>query len=169
MKRSHSAASDERDAGRGGGSGDDNGHIALSSDPHGCYHGGPTRTVGCQVDAEQATASSRRLAQAHAGPGDRLPRHPGHCVQVCIMPSSTSPRCHRNIRARPQTSARVQHGRGRKLHRPSHILAAVVAADQRLLTTSSCGVLFNGSPFRRPYVLVQGLAWRKASQRAAFR
>ena len=76
------------------------GHIARSSGPHGCYHSGSHKNGSAKRHAEQATAATT-AAQCWQSSGTA--RHPGHCVQLCIIHAWArrvlSPRCHRNIRA----------------------------------------------------------------------
>ena len=66
---------------------------------------GPTRTVlprGLRSRRQQGDRQLLAVVQ--------YPRHPGHCVQLCIIHAWArrvlNPRCHRNIRARRQTCAR---------------------------------------------------------------
>lgn len=79
---------------------DGHGHIARSSGPHGCYHSGSHKNGSAKRHAEQATAATT-AAQCWQSSGTA--RHPGHCVQLCIIHAWArrvlSPRCHRNIRA----------------------------------------------------------------------
>ena len=121
-----------RGGGRGGARADADGHIALSSGAHGCYHGGPTRTVCAKATCTAGNRQTGEHASRHARKQDKhthpqTHRHtqpdcccgfarfpaaaPGHCVQRCIMPSCPRARhrrrCHRNIRARRWTTGPV--------------------------------------------------------------
>lgn len=101
---------------------------------------GPTRTVlprGLRSRRQQGDRQLLAVVQ--------YPRHPGHCVQLCIIYAWArrvlNPRCHRNIRARRQTCARrvccPVACRGAQIASPTHpsLLHAL-----RQIRDSRCGV-----------------------------
>jgi hypothetical protein len=76
---------------------------------------------------------------------------PGHCVQLCIIHAWTrrpvlSPRCHRNIRARHQTSAPSRAERASDVCKLHHARTHARCPCYAAVSSCGCGVVWcNGS------------------------
>jgi hypothetical protein len=152
-----------------------------------CYHGGSHKNGSAKGYAEQATAGRQQLAGRQRQPwrcwqSSGTARHPGHCVQLCIIHAWARRVCSvldviaisvPAVRRLLPASAAPSRAEARKLHHarilPYPALSSSGLPADQSLALRGWRMVCLGRPSFAPYVLSGAWLGGRLHQRAAFR